>query len=290
MVFQNYAIFPHLSVKGNVAFGLTNRNVSKADIDRRVDEILKTVEMLEHKDSMPDKLSGGQQQRIALARAIVIHPDILLMDEPLSNLDAKLRVSMRNAIKAIQKSVNITTIYVTHDQEEAMAVSDRIAIMHAGVLQHIGTPRNIYHRPANTFVATFIGHSNILNAHLVNGKLQLTNDYAEPMNNLDLPAGVGNDTAVLVSVRPEEFIVIKGDTAAQNALGATVKGSTYLGLNTHYVVQLDSGVEVEIVEESTLTEEIKTGARIGLQVKSDKINVFDSDGAKNFTKGVVNDA
>ena len=136
MVFQSYAIFPHLTVKGNIAFGLENRKLSKAEINAKVDDILKVVQIEPYKDRMPKNLSGGQQQRVALARAIVIRPDVLLMDEPLSNLDAKLRVDMRNAIKDIQREVGITTVYVTHDQEEAMAVSDRIAVMKSGVIQH----------------------------------------------------------------------------------------------------------------------------------------------------------
>ena len=140
MVFQNYAIFPHMSVKDNVAFGLKNRKVAKEKMNALVDEILETVKIAHLKDRMPTQLSGGQQQRVALARAIVIHPQVLLMDEPLSNLDAKLRVEMRNAIKLIQQKIGITTVYVTHDQEEALAVSDRIAIMNNGIIQQIGTP------------------------------------------------------------------------------------------------------------------------------------------------------
>ena len=167
MVFQNYAIFPHMSVKDNVAFGLKRKKMSKQEIEEKVDEILKIVKIDHLKDRMPVKLSGGQQQRVALARAIVIHPEVLLMDEPLSNLDAKLRVEMRNAIKRIQQQIGITTVYVTHDQEEALAVSDRIAVMNGGVIQQIDTPKRIYQRPSNTFVATFIGQSNILDGQVI---------------------------------------------------------------------------------------------------------------------------
>ena len=164
IVFQNYAVFPHMTVRENVAFGLENRHLPKNEIKRRVDEILETVKITQYADRLPERLSGGQQQRVALARAIVIKPDVLLMDEPLSNLDAKLRIEMRNAIRQIQNSVGITTIYVTHDQEEAMAVSDRIAVMSGGVIQHVSTPKSIYQRPANQFVANFIGRSNTLSA------------------------------------------------------------------------------------------------------------------------------
>lgn len=147
MVFQNYAIFPHMSVYDNVAYGLKARKIGKKEIKKRVIEALEMVQMEEFKDRQPSQLSGGQQQRIALARAIVIHPDVLLMDEPLSNLDAKLRVQMRTIIRKLQKNLKITTIYVTHDQEEALAISDRIAVMKLGVIQQVGTPVEIYKNP-----------------------------------------------------------------------------------------------------------------------------------------------
>jgi len=161
MVFQNYAIFPHYTVRKNVEFGLKNKKVPAAEIAARTDEFLKLMHIEEYASQMPDRLSGGQQQRVALARALVIKPDVLLMDEPLSNLDAKLRVEMRSVIKEVQRSVGITNVYVTHDQEEAMAVSDRIAVMDKGLIQHIGTPKDIYQRPANIFVAAFIGRGDI---------------------------------------------------------------------------------------------------------------------------------
>ena len=144
MVFQNYAVFPHMNVRDNVAYGLKNRGVGKNERYEKVDEILRLVKIDQYANRMPAQLSGGQQQRVALARAIVIQPDVLLMDEPLSNLDAKLRVEMRNVIKRIQHEVGITTVYVTHDQEEALAISDRIAVMNGGVIQQIGTPKYIY--------------------------------------------------------------------------------------------------------------------------------------------------
>lgn len=166
MVFQNYAIFPNLSVRGNVAFGLKNRKLDKETIKKETDKYLNLMQIMQYADRMPDQLSGGQQQRIALARALVITPDVLLMDEPLSNLDAKLRLEMRTVIRHTQKNVGITTVYVTHDQEEAMAISDKIAVMKEGVIQHIGTPKDIYQRPKNVFVATFIGRTNIIRAKI----------------------------------------------------------------------------------------------------------------------------
>ena len=164
MVFQNYAIFPNMNVEKNVAFGLKNRKLSPEKIKEQTDKFLKLMQIDEYRDRMPERLSGGQQQRVALARALAITPDVLLMDEPLSNLDAKLRVEMRSVIKQIQNSVGITCVYVTHDQEEAMAVSDRIAVMNHGDIQQIGTPKNLYQRPANLFVANFIGRTNIMRA------------------------------------------------------------------------------------------------------------------------------
>ena len=160
MVFQSYAIFPNMTVYGNIEYGLKNKKLSKDEIKIRVDKIMETVQISRYKDRYPDKLSGGQQQRVALARAIVVRPQVLLMDEPLSNLDAKLRIEMREAIREIQKKIGITTVYVTHDQEEALAISDRIAVMDKGVIQQVQSPESIYSRPFNTFVANFLGHSN----------------------------------------------------------------------------------------------------------------------------------
>ena len=162
MVFQNYAIFPHLTVKENVAYGLKARKVGKKEMDERVDEALKLVQIEHLSDRKPSELSGGQQQRVALARAFVIEPSVLLMDEPLSNLDAKLRVQMRTVIKKLQRRLGITTIYVTHDQEEALAISDRIAVMKDGNIMQIGTPSELYAKPQNPVVAGFIGVSNFL--------------------------------------------------------------------------------------------------------------------------------
>ena len=205
MVFQNYAIFPHLTVRQNVGFGLKNRKCSKEEMESRTDEYLKLMQIEEYKDRLPERLSGGQQQRVALARALVIHPDVLLMDEPLSNLDAKLRVEMRSAIKDIQNQVGITTVYVTHDQEEAMAVSDRIAVFDHGVIQQIGTPQQLYQRPKNLFTATFIGRTNIVEGTLTvgengTGSLVLARTCGADITGLK---GLGKGTyPVKVSVRP----------------------------------------------------------------------------------------
>jgi iron(III) transport system ATP-binding protein len=279
MVFQNYAIFPHMNVWKNVAFGLTNRKLPKEEIADRVDKMLATVKIEQFKDRMPERLSGGQQQRVALARAIVIKPDVLLMDEPLSNLDAKLRVDMRNAIKEIQKSVNITTVYVTHDQEEAMAVSDRIAIMNNGVIQHIGTPREIYKRPANIFVATFIGHSTIMAGVLkpAGGTAELTiGDYTLALGGLS--GYGGGEQKVRVSIRPEEFYLSNDGTG----LKGTITSSVLLGLYTENFIRLDSGETVKFVVAEG-DEELNAGDRVTLKIHAEKINIFDENGTKNFS-------
>ena len=277
MVFQNYAIFPNLSVRENVAFGLKNRKLDKADIKKKTDELLNLMQIMQYADRMPNQLSGGQQQRIALARALVISPDVLLMDEPLSNLDAKLRVEMRSVIRHTQKNVGITTVYVTHDQEEAMAISDRIAVMKDGVIQHVGTPRDIYQRPKNVFVATFIGRTNIVHAHIKDGVLTFADGYHEQ---IDALAGAGEQD-VQCSIRPEEFVICQEGT---EGIRGTVQECTYLGLNTHYTIDTDEGDSVEIVEESTIGEGLKKGEKVLLKVKKEKINVFNKDGDRNLIR------
>ena len=282
MVFQSYAIFPHLTVRKNVEYGLRLRNIPKDEMKKRTDEMLALVHIDEYQDRLPERLSGGQQQRVALARAIVIHPQVLLMDEPLSNLDAKLRIEMRSVIHDIQRQVGITTVYVTHDQEEAMAVSDRIAVMDGGVIQQIGRPRDLYQRPENLFVATFIGRTNVLDAKLEcaggKGTLTFADGHAVQLDNIDPEAA---SQAVKVSVRPEEF-VIQRDASAPG-VSATVDDSVFLGLNTHYFVHLDSGEKVEIVMESEIENSVPKGTAIKLAVKTHKINVFTADGARTLT-------
>jgi len=201
------------------------------------------------------------------------------MDEPLSNLDAKLRVEMREAIRNIQEDVGITTVYVTHDQEEAMAISDRVAIMKDGYIQHVGTPQEIYHRPSNVFVATFIGRSNILDASLthIDTKvyIKIANDYSFPVS---LSVNV-EDQNVKVSIRPEEFVLhVDGE-----GIKAIVEDSVFLGLNTHYYCRLEDGTKVEVVRESDMLDNIEKGSSVVLSIKTHKINVFDETGEQNYT-------
>ncbi|MEE1014435.1 MAG: ABC transporter ATP-binding protein [Lachnospiraceae bacterium] len=278
MVFQNYAIFPHLSVRDNVAFGLKNRKLDKQTIQEKTDEYLNLMQIMEYADRMPSQLSGGQQQRIALARALVITPDVLLMDEPLSNLDAKLRLEMRTVIRHTQKNVGITTVYVTHDQEEAMAISDKIAVMKDGVIQHVGKPKDIYQRPKNVFVATFIGRTNIIPAKICDGNLVFAGGYQE---NLEALRGQ-KDQEVLCSIRPEEFIICQEN---EDGIRGIVKEYTYLGLHTHYFIELEGGENVEIIEESSLDEKLTEGQEVVLKIKKEKINVFDQSGDTNLVRG-----
>ena len=288
MVFQNYAIFPNMTVEKNVAFGLKNRKLPKEEIQQKTNQFLKLMKIEEYRDRMPERLSGGQQQRVALARALAITPDVLLMDEPLSNLDAKLRVEMRTVIKEIQNNVGITTVYVTHDQEEAMAVSDRIAVMNAGEIQQIGTPKILYQRPANLFVATFIGHTNVIKAKLEakdkKACVVLSDGYKFELPNV--LAAETKDRDIIASIRPEEFVVLP---AKEDGIRAFVDDAVFLGLNTHYFVHLSNGEKVEIVQESQIDNIIPKGSEIKLGIKTEKINIFDSEGKKNLLKGVVND-
>jgi len=287
MVFQNYAIFPNMSVRKNVQFGLKNRKVklSAEKIKEETDKFLKLVHVEQYADRLPDKLSGGQQQRVALARALVIRPDVLLMDEPLSNLDAKLRVEMRTAIRSIQKDVGITTVYVTHDQEEAMSISDRIAVMKAGVIRQCSKPKNIYMRPADIFVATFIGKTNILEGQLkMKGnipELSFKDGYTIPVESVDPQLMVAD---VRVSCRPEELTVIVDQN--EPGMKATINDSIFLGLETHYFVLLDTGERAEIVQVSDIEQIIPPGTRVRLSVNTSKVNIFNAETGKSIMKNV----
>ena len=288
MVFQNYAIFPNMTVEKNVAFGLKNRKLPKDVIEEKTDQFLKLMKIDEYRDRMPERLSGGQQQRVALARALAITPDVLLMDEPLSNLDAKLRVEMRTVIKQIQNDVGITTVYVTHDQEEAMAVSDRIAVMNAGVIQQIGTPKILYQRPANLFVATFIGRTNVIDSQIVkdgdDAYLVLPGNYRTKVDTIRKDEIY--DRKVKASIRPEELVVNPDNKT--DGLKAWVDDAVFLGLNTHYFVHFEDGEEAEIIQESKIDSIIEKGTQVSLGVKTEKINIFDEEGKYNLVEGVIN--
>ncbi|NLL78403.1 MAG: ABC transporter ATP-binding protein [Clostridiales bacterium] len=287
MVFQNYAIFPHLTVRQNVEYGLKLRKMNKAEMKKKVDEILDVVKITDYQDRLPERLSGGQQQRVALARAIVIHPSVLLMDEPLSNLDAKLRVEMRTAIREVQKQVGITTVYVTHDQEEALAISDRIAVMKDGVIQQIGAPENIYTRPYNVFVSTFIGHSNCFHGTLHREKdglyVVFGNGYKLLMNNLCEECKDGQK--VMIAVRPEEFCL------GSEGLKAEIRTRTFLGKYVNYDLRFTGdgplAMDIEFSQDVGQAERImQPGDKVLLKPNSQKINVFTEDGERSLIKDV----
>lgn len=276
MVFQNYAVFPNMTVRGNIEFGLKERKVPKAEMDERVEKILDIMKIREYADRKPQNLSGGQQQRVALARAIVIEPDVLLMDEPLSNLDAKLRVDLREEIRRIQKEIGITTVYVTHDQEEAMAVSDRIAVMKDGVIEQCDKPRKIYHKPNNMFVASFIGTNNVLSGNYDADNKEIIIDSGEKFS-YDL----GNQPSqrVKLSIRPEDFrLDPNGDVEAK------INDEVFLGSTMHYNVELKDKTLLNIMEESKFEEISRVNTDTKLRINLDKINVFNEKGDVNLNE------
>lgn len=280
MVFQNYAIFPHMTTFQNVAFGLEERKIKDPEKTERVNEMLEMVQISSLRDRKPQNMSGGQQQRIALARAIVIRPDVLLMDEPLSNLDAKLRVEMRSAIREIQKKSGITTVYVTHDQSEALAVSDRIAIMNKGVIMQIGTPWNVYRHPENLFAATFIGESNILDCSIIGDKNVAINgtDYTFNLSRIDSEK-IKNKEARLC-IRPDEF------EFSQSGIKAKIIERTFLGTNYDYVVELENTKKVKVSVKSSIAPK-NDGETVFLSFDKGLVNVFDSESEKSMMSDIL---
>lgn len=245
-VFQNYALFPHMTVYENVAFGLEMKKVSRAEIKPRVTEALEMVRLPQLADRKPRQLSGGQQQRIALARALVNRPEVLLLDEPLSALDLKLRKAMQFELKELQRLVGITFIFVTHDQEEAITMSDRIAVMSDGVVQQVGDPIEIYERPANRFVADFIGETNFINGEVTETNAQYT--LVSVGSGIEIPArateGISPGQAVTVAVRPEKISLQPDAPANGIAIPATVDEAVYIGTDTRYTVRIGDRHEV----------------------------------------------
>ena len=255
MVFQSYALFPHMSVFENVAFGLRRKSVPKDQITRQVGEMLEIVDLAGREQRRPRELSGGQQQRVALARALVNHPKALLLDEPLGALDLKLRQAMQVELKRIQREVGITFVYVTHDQNEALTMSDRIAVMNDGVIEHLGPPREIYEHPATRFVAGFIGTSNLLTGSLA----QVTGGQGvievSPDERIIVPAGRSGLTAgqeVELTVRPEKIELAAGPgTAGGCALRGTVTEVVYLGTSTSFSVRTTTGADVVVFQQNS---------------------------------------
>ncbi len=236
MVFQSYALWPHMSVAENVAYGLRERRIDRTDRDHRVRRALETVRMTEYGARMPNQLSGGQQQRVALARALVIEPDVVLLDEPLSNLDARLRLEMRNEIRRIHAQTGITMIYVTHDQVEALSMARRMAVMSMGHVEQVGEPRALYRRPANRFVAEFIGEANMIEGTLArkDGALGTVSTAFGELSALLGPTEVADGAEVVCMVRPEGLQLARGEA---NTIKATVRDSVYLGSSEQFVLE-----------------------------------------------------
>jgi iron(III) transport system ATP-binding protein len=243
MVFQSYALWPHMTVGENVAFGLEMRRMPKRELAGRVGDALDMVRMREHAGRKPGQLSGGQQQRVALARALVIRPECLLLDEPLSNLDANLRMEMRAEIRRICKEAGLTAVYVTHDQKEALAIADRLAVMHEGRMVQVGNPRELYKNPCNRFVAGFIGETNFISGRVAGdaggcvrvetalGRMECSMATAKPLS---------NGSPVTLSIRPEVLRFDAPPTGGANVLPAIVHDSVYLGEMAQHLLRLDA--------------------------------------------------
>jgi iron(III) transport system ATP-binding protein len=268
MVFQNYAVWPHKTVFENVAFGLRVRRVATEEAKRRVAQVLDLVNLTGFETRYPNELSGGQQQRVALARSLVVEPEILLLDEPLSNLDAKLRERMRWELKALQRRTGITFVYVTHDQSEALALSDQIAVMHHGRLQQFGTPREVYARPANRIVADFMGLVNLLPAKVVAADTVAAGPFAL---RLSLPRDVRSGDSVDIAIRPENIRL----SAGGDGIPARVEEQSYLGNLSEYHVALADGTRLRV--QTTALAEFAVGSTVSLSVDATQCNVFRAD-------------
>lgn len=282
LVFQSYALWPHMTVAGNVAFPLELRKVSKVDIRRRVDDVLGLVELADLGGRYPHQLSGGQQQRVALARTLVYRPSLLLLDEPLSNLDAKLRERARFWLRQVQEKVRLTTIYVTHDQAEALAMSDRIAVMSKGRIEQLGTPYEIYNNPATPLIAEFIGTNSFLSGRVgqsfEKGGAEILLDNGSTLV-ASLPANLRTGSTVTVAIRPERVTMLRPHDTAPPERGQTIRGRivgrTYLGARTQYDVSVggrDIRVETHLEEQSGETS---------LWIPSHACSVFEKGDAIN---------
>ena len=276
-VFQRYALFPHLNVYENIAFGLKLKKVDPKEIDQRVRKALKMVSMTDYEDRDVNSLSGGQQQRVAIARAIVNQPQVLLLDEPLAALDLKMRKDMQMELKQMHEALGITFIYVTHDQEEALTLSDTIVVMSEGKIQQIGTPTDIYNEPTNSFVADFIGESNILNGTMIKDKeVEFIGHKFECVD-----AGFGENAAVDVVVRPEDVYIIAN---AENAeLSGVVKSCIFKGVHYEMFVETDKKFELMIQDYNAF----EVGSKVGMFIKPSDIHVMRKERTCNTFQGVM---
>ncbi|UCF96322.1 MAG: ABC transporter ATP-binding protein [Spirochaetaceae bacterium] len=277
MVFQNYALFPHMSVAQNIEYGLKIHRIPGREIRERVEEVMRLVGLAKMGGRSPAQLSGGQQQRVSLARSLIMEPKVLLLDEPLSNLDAKLRESTRIEIRKLQRRLGITSVYVTHDQEEAMTLSDRVVIMHEGKIQQIGTPSDIYAHPANRFVADFIGKANFLEAQVVGISSANTAEVEIQGVNLQIPIGtrkLAKGAKVVLVIRPESVAI---EPKKPGALIGTIRESVYLGSEIVYEVQLQDKlitVKVPNPREHTL---FSTDQEVSVHIKEKSLHILPAE-------------
>jgi putative spermidine/putrescine transport system ATP-binding protein len=267
MVFQSYALFPHLTVAQNVAFGLELRKLPKAEIDKRVEEVLALVRLAGFGARLPRQLSGGQQQRVALARALAIRPDVLLLDEPLSNLDAKLRQEVRVEIRELQKQLGLTTVMVTHDQEEALTMADRLVVMNEGAVHQVGTQRDLYERPADRFVAGFVGRTTFLAGTVENGRFRTD-------GGLDLAIAEAAAGKAALSLRPERLEIGPDPIAGlDNDLPGTVEFVSYLGAQIDIHVRLSPAdrLVVQIANRGGFAPEVGQQVHVGWQASAGQV-------------------
>ncbi|HEV2550252.1 MAG TPA: ABC transporter ATP-binding protein [Stellaceae bacterium] len=282
VVFQNYALFPHLTLAKNIAFPLTMRKAGRSEIASRVRKVLELVGLANHGGRYPRQLSGGQQQRVALARAMVFEPPILLMDEPLGALDKKLREQMQLEIKRLHRELDMSIIYVTHDQEEALVMSDRIAVFNLGRLQQVGTPTQLYERPATRFVAEFIGESNMFPAvagTTANGFSILDTAGVRLRAVAAWPLQAG--ARVVVSIRPERIALQPGDAPSgiENAIAGRITEVVYLGRSRKYVIRTDAGQEIVSFQQARSGSEpdFELGAAVSMSWRAEDANVLPAD-------------
>lgn len=283
MVFQNYALWPHMSVRENVAYGLVLRKVPSSEQRDRVSEALGMVRMDAYGERSPNQLSGGQQQRVALARALVIQPDVVLLDEPLSNLDARLRLEMRDEIRRIHDETGTTMVYVTHDQKEALSMADRMAVMDVGAVAQTGDPRSIYARPASAFVADFIGETNFVAGRLTRTETPLSIETAVGVlhSTVEPAEGLSLGDEVVCSVRPEAIRVSEPDAAGGedgNVLDGVVQQTVYLGDHEQYSVRLSDGTLVKLVDHHPGRRRAGPGAPIRLKCDASQVVVLGKPG------------
>jgi iron(III) transport system ATP-binding protein len=276
MVFQNYALWPHMTVYDNITYGLKIRGLPMQDRVSKAKDVLKIVKMEEYGMRYPNQLSGGQQQRVALARALVLEPDVLLLDEPLSNLDAKLRLETRYEIKRIQKNLEITSIYVTHDQEEALTMADRVAIMNKGSIEQIGSPREIYTEPNNQFVAEFVGETNPITGEIVekNHDLIIRTDYDFQIIAKKYVETFEVGQKVMCLIRPQHIELFKSLPKRQNVIKARILGLSFYGVAENYRLSTSEGLEIKATVSNPTKHDKKEGDAVYISFRPENVKVF----------------